>query len=230
MFDNAYYDTVASGYTFAAKMLSPFYSPLLPINITVNIPGLGLKHVSPAIYILIFPLSFRMTCYYYRKAYYRAIFADPIACAVGEPGADARMNYTGERKFPFVLMNLHRYAFYAAFILIVLLGIDTFQAFQFEEPVKSFGISVGSIVFLTNWILLAAYTFGCHSWRHLIGGKVDCYSCSVLAKTRYGLWQRVSFLNNRHAMFAWCSMISVGLTDVYVNLVCRGIIPDYRLF
>ncbi|HTK68699.1 MAG TPA: succinate dehydrogenase, partial [Candidatus Eisenbacteria bacterium] len=71
--------------------------------------------LSPAFLILIPPAFFRTTCYYYRKAYYRAFFWDPPACAVGEP----HRNYTGEQKFPFILQNLHRYAFYlAAFWLI----------------------------------------------------------------------------------------------------------------
>ena len=68
------------------------------------------KHVSPALFILPFPLLFRATCYYYRKAYYRAFFWDPPACAVSEVAP--RKNYTGEREFPFILQNLHRYAFY----------------------------------------------------------------------------------------------------------------------
>ncbi len=59
--------------------LSPFYSPLIDAH-----------HRwwpwSPALLILAFPLGFRVTCYYYRKAYYRAFFLDPPACAVAEPG------------------------------------------------------------------------------------------------------------------------------------------------
>ncbi len=30
--------------------------------------------ISPALLILIFPLGFRLTCYYYRKAYYRGFW------------------------------------------------------------------------------------------------------------------------------------------------------------
>src|SRR5262249_40009295 len=51
--------------------LSPFYSPLIQ---TTWWP------LSPAFLILVFPLAFRTTCYYYRKAYYRAFFLDPVAC------------------------------------------------------------------------------------------------------------------------------------------------------
>ena len=58
--------------------LSPFFSPLIGQDILPI-------WFSPAILILWIPLGFRTTCYYYRKAYYRSYFADPPACAVGEP-------------------------------------------------------------------------------------------------------------------------------------------------
>ena len=52
--------------------LSPFYSPLIIVD---------WWRFSPAFLILWAPLGFRATCYYYRKAYYRAFFANPPACA-----------------------------------------------------------------------------------------------------------------------------------------------------
>src|SRR5262249_34176558 len=55
--------------------LSPFYSPLID-------PHHRWWPFSPALLILVWPLGFRVTCYYYRKAYYRAFFLDPPACAV----------------------------------------------------------------------------------------------------------------------------------------------------
>jgi hypothetical protein len=199
--------------------LSPFYSPFLDLNFKFfNLP------ISPAIYILIFPLSFRLTCYYYRLAYYRAFFWDPPACAVPEPRP--RRSYSGERYFPFVLQNIHRYAFYAAFIFIFILLYDAIKAFFWDD---GFHIGVGTIVLCINVILLAAYTFSCHSFRHLIGGRVNCYSCTLAGKTRYGMWKQVSFLNNRHALLAWSSLVAVALTDVYIWLVASGAITDFRI-
>src|SRR5260370_5517938 len=55
--------------------LSPFYSPLIKPK------GWPL---SPAILILCAPLGFRATCYYYRKAYYRAFFLDRRGGVIGE--------------------------------------------------------------------------------------------------------------------------------------------------
>jgi hypothetical protein len=223
MFENAYYE--------ADRLLSPFYSPHLPLHFELNLPWLGTKMVSPALYVLIFPLAFRLSCYYYRKAYWRAFFLDPPGCAVPEPRHKSRLRYTGERAFPAVALNFHRYAFYVAVIILGFLAYDTLLAFSYSGPDGriSIGIGVGSLVFLGNWLFLAAYTFGCHSWRHLIGGGVDCYSCSALNRTRHGLWLKFSLLNQKHAFWAMSSMISVMLADVYVMLVARGVIPDLHV-
>ena len=40
---------------------------------------------SAAMLILWAPGGFRFTCYYYRGAYYKAFWADPVSCTVGEP-------------------------------------------------------------------------------------------------------------------------------------------------
>ncbi|MGA7731179.1 MAG: succinate dehydrogenase [Chloroflexia bacterium] len=199
--------------------LSPFYAPFIPID--WNLFG---YLVSPAFYILIFPLSFRLTCYYYRQAYYRAFFWDPPACAVREPLA--RKKYEGERRFPFILQNLHRFSLYAALVFIVILSYDAILAFFFED---GFHVNVGSVIFVVNVVFISLYTFSCHSWRHLIGGGVDCYSCDAMTKTRHGLWKRFTFLNEQHAWYAWISLFSVALTDFYVWMVASGTITDFRI-
>lgn len=199
--------------------LSPFYAPFIPIE--WNLFGYV---VSPAFYILIFPLSFRLTCYYYRQAYYRAFFWDPPACGVRE--TYSRKRYTGEQRFPYILQNIHRFSLYAAIIFIFILSYDAIRAFFFAD---GFHVNVGSLVFVVNVVLLGVYTFSCHSWRHLIGGGMDCYSCDVMSKTRYGLWKRFTFLNERHAWFAWLSLFAVGLTDFYVWMVASGALTDFRI-
>jgi hypothetical protein len=210
-FENAHYQYL--------NYLSPFYSPLIVTKWQV----FG-RHVSPALFILPFPLLFRATCYYYRKAYYRAFFWDPPACAVREVAP--RKNYTGERAFPFVLQNLHRYAFYFAVVVVAVLWWDTFLAFDFAGH---FGIGVGSLIFLANVVLLSMYTFSCHSWRHLSGGCMNCFSCSANAKARHGLWERITHLNENHALWAWLSLFSVVITDLYVRGLAMGMFRDLRL-
>src|SRR6266853_6172110 len=143
--------------------LSPFYSPLIRLD---------WWPLSPAFLILWAPGGFRLTCYYYRGAYYKAFWADPPACTVGEP----RKTYLGERSFPLIMQNVHRYFLYLALIFIVILSIDVWKALWFVDVTSgrsSFGLGVGTIVLVINVILLSGYTFGCHSLRHLVGGFLD---------------------------------------------------------
>ena len=171
-----------------------------------------------------FLLLFRLTCYYYRKAYYRSFWLSPPACAV----PDGHKRYTGETRFPLLFQNMHRYAWYVAVIFIVLLTWDALLAFRFPMPdgTVRFGIGVGTLVMWANVILLAGYTFSCHSCRHVCGGYVDVFS---RAKTRYRVWNFFSRLNEKHPMFAWLSLFSVGLTDLYIRLVAMGKITDLRI-
>jgi hypothetical protein len=196
--------------------LSPFYSPLID-------PHHRWWPFSPAFLILMWPLGFRVTCYYYRKAYYRAFFLDPPACAVGE---SSKRHYRGETAFPFLLQNLHRYFVYAALVFLFFLWHDAIRAFFFDGRIH---VGVGTLVLLTNVILLTFYTFSCHSIRHLAGGKLDCFSCAAFGAPRHAAWRWVSILNERHMVLAWMSLISVGLADLYVRLVSCGAIKDLRL-
>jgi hypothetical protein len=74
--------------------------------------------------------------------------------------------------------------------------------------------------------LLSCYSFGCHAFRHLIGGRLDCFSCGEKAKTSYSFWEKVTHLNENHQFWAWCSLISVGLADLYTTMVARGVFTD----
>ncbi len=197
-------------------LLSPFYSPCIIVDWTI----FG-KNISPAIFILLFPLSFRLTCYYYRKAYYRSFFWTPPACAVK---GTANKKYTGEKEFPFYIQNLHRFTFYIASIFIIILSYDVYLSLKYFD---GWGISVGTFVLLVNVLFLAGYTFGCHSCRHLCGGCLNSFSTSGKNRFLHSIWKRVSFLNERHALFAWLSLFSVALADLYVRLVTQGVITDY---
>src|SRR6185295_7242651 len=148
------------------------------------------------------PVSFRLTCYYYRGAYYKAFWADPVACAVGEP----RSGYRGERKFPLIIQNIHRYALYLALGFIVVLSIDVWKALWFPgaDGVKHFGMGVGTLVMTVNVTLIGLYTFGCHSLRHLVGGVKDVLSGRPMRKKAYDC---VSCLNRAHMKWAWASLV-----------------------
>jgi hypothetical protein len=121
---------------------------------------------------------------------------------------------------------MHRFALYLALFWLIFLWTDVWEAFHFEGR---FGIGLGSFFILASTGTLSLYTFSCHSWRHLIGGKLDCFSCSASARTRHGLWQRFTGLNERHQLYAWISLFAVTAADVFVRLLSMGVIHDVRL-
>ncbi len=210
---------------FAAPYLSPFYSPCLAASCPeeVRILTLDAWRFSPAILVMMVVFGFRTTCYYYRKAYYRALFLDPPACAVEEHRGT---RYRGESSFPFVLQNLHRYFLYLSLPILLFLWYDSLMAFRFAD---GFGIGIGSLVLLVNAVLLSGYLLGCHSLRHLVGGRVDCYSCSRFGEARHGAWRGLSLFNRHHMFWAWASLAFVCLSDLYVRLVATGTLTDLRL-
>jgi len=194
--------------------LSPLFSPLIK-------PDWLPTWISPGLFILWVPLGFRATCYYYRKAYYRFYFADPPGCAVGEPTIHRR--YKMETAFPFILQNLHRYFLYLAFFPLFFLWVDAVGAFL---PPSGPRVGVGAVLFLANVTLLTGYSLSCHSLRHIVGGRLDCFSCTRAQRVRYGAWQRLTALNRHHMAWAWASLITVTLADVYVRALALGLIVD----
>jgi hypothetical protein len=215
-------------YTYG-PYLSPFYSPELfgasshawfgpkPDAWPAWLP------FSPALLILPFPGLFRVTCYYYRGAYYKGMWADPPNCAVGEP----RKSYWGEQTLPLILQNVHRYFLYVALLFLLFLSYDVWLALWWPDGAggTQFGIGVGTLVLALNVALLASYTFGCHSLRHLIGGRKDEVSKSAL-KSCYDC---VNAFNRWHPRWAWFSLFSVMGADLYVRLASMGILTDWRI-
>jgi hypothetical protein len=207
---------------FANPLLSPFYSPCLVAKRCAYVYGPIIPHwwAYPALAILIFPLGFRLTCYYYRKAYYRSFWLAPPACAVAEP----HRRYTGETRFPLVLQNVHRYFFYFGLIFASILTWDAIAAFRFPTGAR-WGVSLGSLILAVNAVLIWLYTLGCHSCRHLCGGHVNAFS---KAPIRHFLWSKLSVLNRNHMLLAWLSLFWVAWADFYVWLVASGTIHDPR--
>jgi hypothetical protein len=208
---------------FVEPYLSPLYSPCLAANcehVTFAVLGPWFS-ISPFLLVGWLPISFRITCYYYRKAYYRSFFLSPPACSVKEPAR----KYHGENRFPHVLVqNLHRYFFYLMIVNMVFLTWDTIKTFFFPD---GFGVGVGTLVFVVMIATMSLYMLSCHSCRHAIGGHVNRFSG---APVRYRAWKVVTRLNKSHGLWALASLVWIGFTDVYVRLVATGVITDLRLF
>jgi hypothetical protein len=204
--------------------LTPLYSPCISASCTPGSAHFGAIFGDLPVWIplpiVVFPvlLGFRGTCYYYRKAVYRSILQSPTACGVAEPAP----RYRGESRF-FLFMNWHRYFFYLASLLLL---INTYDAALSFFPPGGFGFGLGSIILVVNVLLLWGYTLGCHACRHIVGGKLKHFSRNPL---RYAMWNRISTLNARHMQFAWASLVSVTLTDVYIMAVSAGWISDLRI-
>ncbi|MBG0826169.1 hypothetical protein HS041_00015 [Planomonospora sp. ID67723] len=209
IFDNSF---------FAAPYHAPFASPCLAEAVCPEDARLfGWAPLGdwytwpPGLLILGLPAGFRFTCYYYRKAYYRGFWLSPPACAVNEPHS----KYTGESRFPLILQNIHRYFFYAAIVIGLILAYDAVKAL-IEKPG-----GIGTWVLIGNAILINLYTLSCHSCRHITAGRLNHFSKHPV---RYRAWGFVSKLNAKHQELALISMFSVMGADLYVRLVAKGIL------
>jgi len=207
--------------------LSPFTSPCVTASCPQAARDLGtwLPHFPPflpfGVLFLPFLLGFRVTCYYYRRAYYRAFWQSPPACAVAEPHG----RYSGETRFPLIFQNLHRYFFGAAVLLSLVNTWDAIRAFQGKTG--GIGLGLGTLIMVANVVLLWAYTVSCHSCRHIVGGRLRSFSRHPI---RYRAWTFVSKLNARHMQLAWTTLATLMITDGYIALVSAGVFSDLRIY
>jgi hypothetical protein len=185
--------------------VSPFFSLWLGFGL-IRVPVIGI--LLPILAVI--PLGLRGSCYYYRKSYFRSFFWDPPACAIQEL---KRGKYRGETRFPWVINNYHRYFLLLSLVVLLFLWVDVVRAFIYSG---AFFVGLGSIIMLINVVLLSLYTLTCHSFRYLMGP----------------VWHRavtiLNYANPRHGFYAWVSMFSVALTDVYIRLLMAGVIHEPR--
>jgi hypothetical protein len=193
-----------------------YHSPFFSIALT---EGILPAWISPAIFVLWIQVVFRATCYYFRGAYYKAIFFDPPACAVGEPTVHRR--YGMENRFPFILQNLHRVTLYLALIPLTVLWYDLLIAIWHAGAPR---LGLGVLILGADALLVSLYVFSCHSFRHLAGGGLDCFSCTRNTRRRHGIWARVSALNLRHGLWFWASLASIVVADLYIRALALGIV------
>ena len=210
IFMNADYFVTAFNY------LTPMYSPCVTGNCVEGSADFGtwLPTVPFGIpmTILIIPIlaGFRGTCYYYRKIGWRGLWASPNACAVPEP----HKKYTGEAKFPLNIMNLHRFFWMLAFLLLLINTFDTVKSFIGKDG--NFRIGLGTVIILVNVLLLWGYTMSCHAGRHILAGRINNFSKHPV---RYQIWTFISRINPSHGTFAMASLVSVISTDFYIAVL-----------
>lgn len=214
--------------------LTPFYSPCVSDGCPPDSAVFGsflpksLPFIFPyALISLPFLLGFRLTCYYYRKAYYRAFWLTPAACAVPDksPARKTPGVYTGETRIPLILQNSHRYFWLGALLISIVNTWDAIESFHGKDG--SFGIGLGTLIIWANLLLLWAYTLSCHSCRHVMGGRLKAFS---KAPIRYWMWTQIGKLNNRHGQLALITLGTLVVTDGYIALVAHGAFSDLRIF
>src|SRR2546423_690287 len=129
----------------------------------------------------------------------------------------------------YIVFFLARYFLYAAIVVLLFLAWDALYAFWWPtldadgRPTggHQLGMGLGTLIMWVNLVLLTGFTFGCNSLRHLVGGRLDCFSCADnVARERggYKAWRFVTWFNEQHMLWAWLSLISVGFTDFYIRM------------
>ena len=193
-----------------------------PVNV---INGYIDPFYSPTVLIVPIPGAFRLTCYAYRKDYHRHIFHHPLGCDNSDRGEKASRKYTGERNAIFQVENLHRYFLYAGIIILPFFYYDFYVSLIYNDSLR-----IGSLVLLGNALALTSWTLSCHSFRHLIGGNIDCYSCVTAGKARKKAFDIQTWWNARHEQLAWLSLLTIFFADLYLRALVAGINLDATLF
>ena len=213
--------------------LSPFYSPEIfgssPHSWFGPKPAAWPAWLpfSPALLILPIPALFRLTCYYYRGAYYKAFWSDPPSCTVGEP----RKSYWGENSFPLILQNVHRYMLFISVFVLMILAFDAWKAMWFSDPATGPDVvrhrrrharpgdqrrAARRISFAATPVKMASPA-ATRTWSRARRSGPRVYRC-------------VSCLNRGHMAWAWTSLFTVGFSDLYVRLCSMGVWSDVRIF
>ena len=85
------------------------------------------------------------------------------------------------------------------------------------------------MILLLNVILLSGYTFGCHAFRHVVGGGSNDWTGSAINRFKYKMWKFSTKLNERHKDWALFSLFWVMFADFYI-WICQDFgLTDYVL-
>ena len=78
-------------------------------------------------------------------------------------------------------------------------------------------VTVGSVVLLINVLMLSGYTFGCHAFRHVVGGGANKWTGRPMNRIKYIMWRVSTYLNENHKDWALYSLFWVMFTDFYIR-------------
>lgn len=168
--------------------------------------------------LLIIPIGFRLTCYYFRGWYSKHIFGRSFSKR--QLLNLKHIKYTGE----WWVHKLHRYFLIAAIGLLILHFYDA----VINVIQNSGHLYLSNILEWLDVIFLSMYVFGCHSFRHILGGNLICFGCK--RKTRYKDHSWQYWLNQHHGLFFWISIITIIVLELYVRLMTNNLITDLILF
>ncbi len=185
--------------------IDPFYSPTVVI-----LPLIGL---------------FRLTCYAFRKYYHRHLFGHPPGCSVSERLNEAKRAYSGETGF-FRVENLHRYFMYFSAAILPFFFYDFYLSLFWQH---SLALRFGSLFMLADTLAVTIWVFSCHSVRHIIGGRLDCFSCTFASRLGGSVFKFQSRLNARHEALAWASLALIIAADLYIRALAAGLPLDFTI-
>ena len=178
---------------------------------------------SPTILVLPFVGLYRLTCYAYRKDYNRHVFKHPLVCTAYGRLDDSTRKYTGETSMFMKAENLHRYFLYVAIAILPFFYYDFYISLFYAGY---FILRLGSVILLLNALFITMYVLSCHSFRSLIGGRKDCYSCMAGGKGVNKVYRAQSRLNAHHEAIAWLSLIFIIFVDLYLRGLAAGLPID----
>ena len=191
-----------------------------------EVDGLTDPWYSPTVAVIPFVGLFRLTCYAYRKDYHRHLFNHPQACGIPVRNDSMKRTYTGETRF-FRIENFHRYFLYIAVAILPFFYYDVYLSVV--DPSTAPVLTLGGVILLANSILVTLYTFSCHSVRHIIGGRKDCFACPASNRVKGKGYRFQSLFNEHHEALAWISLAMFFFVDLYIRGVYAHIIPNLVL-
>ena len=112
-------------------------------------------------------------------------------------------------------------------LVALVLSFDVVLAFRNAD--KEWGhMGLGTLLMLINVVYIWLYTLSCHSCRHVRRRPAAPLQQAPGPLPAVDLASRSS--TSSHARYAWVSLFSVALVDLYIYLLATGRIEDVRFF